>query len=134
MIQDDMIAAARSMIGTPFKHQGRIPGVALDCAGLIVCSMRKCGLSVDDQSGYSRLPRNRQLESAVDSQSVVDRVSDRQAGDIFLMRFNKDPQHLAIFTGENIIHSWQIPGQVVEHRLDEDWAQRIVSIYRVNHG
>ncbi len=50
------------------------------------------------------------------------------------MRFNKDPQHLAIFTGENIIHSWQIPGQVVEHRLDEDWAQRIVSIYRVNHG
>ena len=36
MTSADIIAIARACLGTPFRHQGRIPGVALDCAGLVV--------------------------------------------------------------------------------------------------
>ncbi len=31
---DAAIAAARTCLGTPFHHQGRAPGVGLDCIGL----------------------------------------------------------------------------------------------------
>ena len=35
MNANGIIASARACLGTPFLHQGRIPGVALDCAGLV---------------------------------------------------------------------------------------------------
>ena len=31
--RNELMIAARSMVGTPFIHQGRVPGVGLDCAG-----------------------------------------------------------------------------------------------------
>ena len=31
----DIVAAARSLIGTPFRHQARLPGVGIDCLNLI---------------------------------------------------------------------------------------------------
>ncbi|MBK8745664.1 MAG: peptidase P60, partial [Propionivibrio sp.] len=38
-----ILAAARACIGTPFVHQGRIPGLALDCAGLVVAVAQAIG-------------------------------------------------------------------------------------------
>ncbi|MBK7357516.1 hypothetical protein [Propionivibrio sp.] len=52
------------------------------------------------------------------------------AGDILLIRFSGDPQHLAIFTGETIIHSYASVGAVCEHRMADVWAARIVCAYR----
>ena len=46
------------------------------------------------------------------------------------MRFSGEPQHLAIFTGENIIHSYESVGKVCEHRMADVWAVRIVRVYR----
>jgi hypothetical protein len=33
---DDIVREARSYIGTPFKHQGREKGVAIDCLGVVL--------------------------------------------------------------------------------------------------
>ncbi len=43
MKREDFVRVARSYIGTPFHHQGRLPGVGLDCAGVIVCALAECG-------------------------------------------------------------------------------------------
>ena len=51
-------------------------------------------------------------------------------GDLLLMRFAGEPQHLAVFTGETIIHAYQATGRVVEHSLDDKWRRRIVRVYR----
>ena len=127
----DIIEAARSEIGTPFRHQGRVAGKRLDCAGLIVRVAELLGVQVADQKGYSRLPSRSNLESAIDVQQNVFRVlGEPKAGDILLLRFGKDPQHLAIFTGENIIHSTNQTGRVVEERFDAIWRLRLVRIYR----
>lgn len=128
----EIIAAARDAIGTPFRHQGRVSGKALDCAGLVIHVAKAIGADYIDSCGYSRRPANGLLELALDDQPCLERVplSDRQPGDVLLMRFTGDPQHLGICAGENIIHSYSSVGAVCEHRLDDVWATRIVRVYR----
>lgn len=128
----EMLAVARACLGTPFVHQGRIPGRALDCAGLVVAVAQAIAADYRDMPGYGRNPSNGLLEAALDAQPCLEAISPaaRQAGDILLMRFDADPQHLAIYTGENIIHSYQKVGKVCEHRLAAVWAARIVRVYR----
>ena len=130
MTADDIIAAARACIGTPFRHQGRIPGVALDCAGLIVAVAESVGADYIDHPGYGRNPANGLLESVLDEQPFLERVFDRQPGDVLLMRFSGEPQHLAICAGDTLIHSYEAVGRVCEHRLASVWAARIVRTYR----
>lgn len=125
-----ILAAARAELGTPFVHMGRRPGVALDCAGLIVQVAAALGVAHADVDGYPRRPGNGLLESTLDNQPALERVAAMQAGDILLMRFHGDPQHLGIFTGENLIHAYQPVGKVCEHRLTAAWRRRVVRIYR----
>lgn len=134
---DDIVAAARAALGTPFRHQGRIPGVALDCAGLAIISAQAAGIDVIDQSGYPRRAGGAMLEDALDSQPALERVREApQLGDILLMRFEGDPQHLGICAGKTIIHSWATMRRVVEHDITADWLRRIMRVYRVraDHG
>lgn len=138
MSPDHITTAARLLLDTPFKHQGRIPGVALDCAGLVVAVAQALGLPVADQTGYSRSPSGGLLEAALDSQPCLQRIpGPAQEGDVVLMRFKGDPQHLGIVAGGNLIHAWQVVGKVVEHRFDPEWQRRTVRVYRfvgVSHG
>ena len=114
MTPDDIVSAARGLIGTPFVHQGRIPGRALDCAGLVVAVAQAVGVEYIDQTGYSCSPSGGLLEAALDGQPGIMRIepSDREPGDVLLMRFAGDPQHLAILAGATIIHAWEAPGVV----------------------
>ncbi len=130
MTADDIITAARSCLDTPFLHQGRIPGLALDCAGLVVAVAQYLGVEHVDLGGYSRNPSNGILEQALDLQPCLERVAAKQTGDVLLMRIGTEPQHLAILDGENIIHAYSSVGNVCEHRLTEQWVRRIVRVYR----
>lgn len=130
-MQQAIIAAALSQVEiAKFRHQGRIPGQWLDCAGLIAYVADQIGADYNELPGYGRVPNNGLLESVLDNQPCLERVFDKQPGDILLMRFAKEPQHVAIFTGDTIIHSYEAVGKVCEHRLDSVWAKRIVRIYR----
>ena len=132
MSAESILAAARSMLDTPFVHQGRLPGKALDCAGLIITIADNIGVERVDVQAYGRNPFHGLLEATLNDQPSLIRISitDIAAGDILLMRFEKEPQHIAIFAGQTIIHSWSAPGMVVEHRLDDAWRRRIVGAYR----
>ena len=132
MTADDILAAARQCLGTKFRHQGRLVAFGLDCAGVAIHVAREIGAGVIDVSGYGRTPANGQLEQSLDSQPCLERVSleDRQPGDLLLMRFASEPQHLAICAGETIIHAYEAAGLCCEHRLSSLWAARIVRVYR----
>jgi cell wall-associated NlpC family hydrolase len=125
-----IVAAARECIDTPFVHQGRILNRALDCAGVAVHAARSVGHNVAEPAAYSRMPNAAMLEWWLDQQPFLARAAVPQAGDLLLMRFTGEPQHLAVFTGENIVHAYQAVGKVVEHILDAKWRRRIVRVYR----
>lgn len=129
-LSDEIINAARDVIGTPFKHQGRLPGIALDCAGVIVHVLESVGVPYNDLYGYSRLPHNGRLKAALDSQSSLIRVSNFEPGDVLLMRFGKEPTHLAIFAGSTIIHAYELVEKVCEHRWP-DGKIHLVQSYRI---
>ena len=129
MTADEIIAAARSALGVPFKHQGRSLS-GMDCAGLVVHVARSLNLDYIDGDGYSRRPYGGLLETALDGQPCLERVTTRQPGDVLLMRFTGEPQHLGIFTGDALIHSYANVGKVCEHWIDEAWARRIARVYR----
>lgn len=132
MTPDQIIAAARACLKTPFAHQGRLPGVALDCAGLVVAVARALEIDHLDFPGYGRRPANGQLKAALDAQPELREVSASAIlpGDILLMAFEREPQHLAIYAGATLIHSWAAPGEVCEHDFSEIWQRRTIAAYR----
>lgn len=130
MTADEIIATARECLDTPFVHQGRIVGKALDCAGVVVHVFNRFGYHVAQPQSYSRLPNNAMLEYWADRQTFLKRETTPQAGDILLMYFTGEPQHVAVFTGENLIHAYESIGRTVEHRMDDKWRKRIVRAYR----
>ena len=124
----DVVTAARAWIDTPFRHQGRAKGKGVDCAGLVIGVARDLGMEAEDVAGYSRQPFGDSLKRVIDAQMV--RVSAAEPGDVYLMRFDSDPQHLAIASDIGIIHAYSSARRCVEHSLDDVWRKRIVAIYR----
>lgn len=124
----DVVSEARTWLLTPFQHQGRVKGRAVDCAGLVVGVAQVLGLAVSDRAGYSRTPHADILRQHLDAQMV--QVAAAEPGDIYLMRFERDPQHLGIASDIGIIHAFSAVGMVVEHAIDAKWARRVVAVYR----
>jgi cell wall-associated NlpC family hydrolase len=95
--RQDIVDAAYEQIGTPWVHQGRLPGVALDCAGLVIVVARKLGLVPPDFdiNGYQRMPDG-SMPHTLRQYMVSVRRENMAPGDVVSMAFDKDPQHVGI--------------------------------------
>lgn len=136
---DAFVAAARSYLGVPFRHQGR-DRHGLDCLGLLVCVARDCGLRKDgallsdwDETDYGHTPDAWRLWNGL--HQLLQPVEFRQPGDVVLMRIDGAAQHLGLvgdYSGNDVslIHAYAPSRKVVEHRLDADWQNRIVQALR----
>lgn len=134
MIRADLVAAARALIGTPFAHQGRVPGVGLDCAGLVVCALQACGGEVADQRGYGRIPAHGMFTAAIAAHCDSIAQDQVQPGDLMMFAFRGEPQHVAIVSATDpvmLVHAYQDVGRVVENALDATWQARLRGCYRV---
>ncbi|WP_080420477.1 C40 family peptidase [Burkholderia ubonensis] len=130
--RQEIVDEARSWLGTRWCHQGRLKGVAVDCAGLVVCVARACGLEVRDVEGYSRRPDGSLLDIVRD-QTLAVMPGHEDAGDVVIFQWNNDPYHLALLTGKNsIIHAYAVNRSVVEHNLDDRWRSVIVGFRRIS--
>ena len=131
---DQILAAARSWLGTPWRHQGRLRGVAVDCGGLVIRVGRELGLLDFDTRAYGRIPDGQQLRALCEQHLVPKPVAHAAPGDVLLMRFTRHPQHLAIVGDRgdpfSLIHAYADAGACVEHGTDARWLRRIVAAYR----
>jgi cell wall-associated NlpC family hydrolase len=129
-----IVETARTWLGTPFHHQGRVKGAGVDCIGLVIGVARELGIWAPDfdYRDYGRQPNNGVLLREISKHCEPCTMEE---GCILLMRWFKEPQHVAIYTGGTIIHSAETFGKVVEHGYDRKWAKRTVHAFRyVNHG
>ncbi|MBK5910560.1 hypothetical protein CCR85_03520 [Rhodothalassium salexigens] len=126
-----LIAGARTCLGTPFRHQGREPGLGLDCIGVIVVAARAAGFHPRDRRDYGRIPRGTLLETALVAAGLrpVD-PAEAVPGDVLVFTLDRWPRHVALRTGRGMIHAWGEVGRVVEHRLSPDWADALTATYR----
>jgi cell wall-associated NlpC family hydrolase len=124
-----MIAAARSCLGTPFHHQGRAPGIGLDCIGLIVVALRAAGATVHDRTYYGRRPDGHSLIEALKAHGAKT-FDGIRAGDVLLFRYDGQPQHAALATGpDSMIHSFAPAGKVIETSIGPYWKKRLTGVY-----
>ncbi len=134
-IRAAIVAEDRSWLGTRFHHQGRLRGVGVDCAGLVVQVAQALGLSEFDRTDYTPLPDGAMLQAACESQMHRLALAEIQPGDVLLLKFDRHPQHLAIvgdhpLGGLSLIHAYAPARKVVEVRLDEGWRQQVMAAYR----
>ena len=124
--RQDIVTTAREYLGVRWHHQGR-NCAGIDCIGLVIAVTQRLGLSDFDTADYGRIPDGARLRAGLDLQ--LDRVAVWQPGDVLLMRFEQNPQHVAIVTDIGIIHAHVMMRKVVEHGLDDTWRKRIVGAY-----
>jgi len=144
-----IITEARSWIGTKFHHQGRLKKSTVhkggcDCLGLLVgvahdLQMRspkdksRAFLSQFDDTAYSRIPNGKKLQERLENLLYPIDADNMNIADVLLLKFGKNPQHLGLVSdypdGFGLIHCFRQIGQVVEHRLDDYWREKIVGVY-----
>lgn len=138
--------AARSWVGTRFKHQGRLKAKGrdrggVDCIGLLVGIAKELEirnpngtlLHLQDDTGYSREPNKYKLQDYFDRFLIKSETIE--AGSILLVKYNRFPQHCGVVGSYvnndlSIIHAYETAGKVVEHRLTDKWLKMVVGVYR----
>lgn len=135
-----VVAVARSYKGTKFHHQGRVPGVGLDCAGVPIALSWELGIKprTFDVMGYPRTPDGVSLKRYCDEQMTEIAQTEMQIGDVVLVRWRDgEPQHLGIVAdhahgGLSMIHADSIRQHcVIETALRFGAYMRFVAAYRL---
>jgi NlpC/P60 family putative phage cell wall peptidase len=136
MTRAEIVAEALSWVGTPWRHQACLKGVATDCIGLIAGVALACGsveakrfLETPEYRNYGREPLPAALLEAC--AELMDPLPLQRAaqGDVLCLKFLAEPMHFAyVVDAGRIVHAYASFG-VVHHRYNETWQRRTVRAY-----
>lgn len=126
----EVIAEARLWIGIPFMHQGRSRR-GVDCIGLIIAVGQRLELVPPDfeRRDYGRQPSRDELGQKI--RDYCRRLDAPLPGCMLAMRWNREAAHVAIFTGETLIHSYERVGRVIEHSFRGHWPRFVDSAWEL---
>jgi NlpC/P60 family putative phage cell wall peptidase len=138
-----IVDEARSWIGTPFRHQGRLKGVGVDCIGLGFSVARALGLGIEDgvpmdRLNYSAQPMGDYVHEMTAKLLKQKPLEEMKEGDLVTVRMMVAACHLGIvsklYAGTKdeclgIIHAFSSVKQVVETRIDDQLRARIVGCF-----
>jgi len=128
--RQQVISAARTLINTRFHHQGRVPGVGLDCIGTLVAVARLLGMDPHDFIQYGKDPDPEQLLEHIRQGMDEIPISCIAPGDAYLFWWAAPdkPQHFAIKTSSNtIVHAYAELRRVQEQPIPPEWRSKIHS-------
>lgn len=153
---EQIVAAARSWVGIPYRHQARgpkSPDGGVDCVGLLIAVAIELGLIEEgyDPTGYAWETDGTQLREELSKWADLIAFSDGPSpadfwfdvlrpGDIAVFKVTGLPQHTAFISSiaygtggplPGMIHAYNPSKKVVEHLLDERWTRRLVEVWRL---
>lgn len=91
----DFLAEVRSLVGTPYAHRGRLPGVALDCIGVPIVALRRCGVDVPEPAPYGQLMPGGLIDGLRLYCDEIEREL-AQPGDVVVMLWGDVPCHVGV--------------------------------------
>ena len=97
-VRDAAESFARTLIDTPFHHAARLPGVGIDCVGVVVLTGAHIGAwpAGFDALPYPEAPTG--MEMRVKCREFLRRIHYQamQPGDVVLLISDRHPQHVGI--------------------------------------
>jgi cell wall-associated NlpC family hydrolase len=137
--RDQIVAAARELLGTRFRHQGRRPGRSLDCVGVardVGITLKQIAADYDFRA-YGRLPDPLKMRTELDSLLDPIELRTADAGDVILISSKGWSIHLGILArgarGQlTIIHTTKEVGRCFECDYEPEWrgSSRMAFRYR----
>lgn len=153
---NQIVTLARGWMDTPYHHQARGPkgpDGGVDCVGLLIGVSVEAGLIEEgyDPTGYAWETDGSQLQAELSRWADLVVFSNEpegvdfwqefaQEGDVAVFKVAGLPQHTGFITSIDygtggsalgLIHAFNTLGKVVEHRLDERWARRMIQLWRL---
>jgi cell wall-associated NlpC family hydrolase len=121
MTPQAVIDEARAWVGVPFRHQGR-DGSGIDCVGLPIVVGQRLGFFAPDfeVARYGRLPTGELIERV--QQHCVP-LARALPGSLVVIAWTKIAAHVAICTGETLVHAYESVGRVIEHGYRGRWVR-----------
>ena len=131
-----IVAAARSWIGTPYRHQASLKSVGCDCLGLLRGVWRDVvGDEPERPPAYSR-----DWAEASGHEALLDAAARRlvqvpdgrwQAGDVLLFRWREHlpAKHCAVATGEGTMVHAHEGASVAEVAIAPWWDRHIAGVF-----
>jgi cell wall-associated NlpC family hydrolase len=117
---NDIIQAAKELVGVPYKHQGR-NRVGLDCAGLVIVVARSLGIIDMDTTAYSRRPNVQEFTKAMLRAGCRQLpFGEHRHGDI--LRFNSSgwPVHIGYYEIDEKGAEWYIHAYLPHRKVTRD--------------
>ena len=132
-----VVAAARTLLDTPYHSHERQPGLGVDCIGVPIVTAWLAGVKprTFDFQGYRMQPDGSLLPLC---DTFMQRVSREamQPGDVAVFQFGAQPHHMGVLGdyrhgGLSIIHAENYRHRkVIEHRFWlDDTAMKFVGAY-----
>ncbi len=131
------IAAARSYLGTPWRHMGR-NRAGLDCIGLVLVAAGDAGLSLPDPAPYEREPADARL--VLEASQLAQRVSVPSPGDVIVFRTTRHVGHVGICAVHplhrvpSVIHALMWHRKVLEDVYDRQMRDAFIAAFRLWEG
>ena len=111
------VRRARTLVGTPFRPQGRAPTSGVDCIGLIVAVYRLDPSTVPDDYRLCSPQRGGELLDAIRARFRP--IARAEPGHLVLMRIGSRQWHLGVRTERGIVHADARRGAVLEGPLPQ---------------
>lgn len=116
-----IVAAARACVGTRFRAQGRIPGLGLDCVGVVLAAAAAVGVKPTCLPAY-RLGGNYPDVEAILATHGCMCVGVILPGDVLVFAPTPQRRHFGIVTPTGLVHAHAGLDRVVEGPIDPEWA------------
>ena len=135
--RDEIIARARSWLGTPYLHQASVKGAGTDCLGLVRGVYRELyDIEPETAPAYSadwaEVSREETLRDAARRHLAPVSIENALPGDILLFRVKAGApaKHAAILIApRRIIHAYS--GRAVcESHLSSWWCKRLIYAFK----
>ena len=136
MDRNNIVALARTWLGTPYHHQASCKGVGTDCLGLVRGVYRELyGREAETPPPYSsdwaEAARRETLLEAARRHLIEISREKAQAGDVVIFRLRPQAmaKHAAILTGpRRMIHAFE-SGVVCEVPMCGWWSRRVATAF-----
>jgi len=134
MIGAAVLAEARSLIGTRWRHLGR-NAAGLDCIGLVWLAARRAGVALPEPEPYAREPQDQALRAALHLHLDPVPLDQAGPGDVLLFNMGIYAGHVGVssvhpdYGVASLVHA-HLPRHAVVEELLAPLARELTGAFR----